>query len=397
MISYDNAISLIEEHTISRKTVKTDIVQSIGSISAEDVFSPLNMPPFNKSAMDGYAVRSEECQELSVSLKCVGIIEAGESFTDEIGHGECVKIMTGAPVPETADSVIKVEDTSNEGDNIRIHVIVKKNAHICFRGEDIKKDQLILKKGTLLHSSHIALLASTGRSTIHTFRKPDVAIINTGGEILSPGEEIRANAIFNSNGPQLAALLKNDTIQFQSPEIVRDEMTEIMNALKKSIESDILLISGGVSMGDYDLIPDALQKFGVKKIFHNVKIKPGKPLFFGTFENKIVFGIPGNPVSNFAAYHLFIKPAILKMMGYDRVRPVFQEGIVTADFMQNPGRKHFFPVKIQKKDNTYLLEPINSHGSADILSLSHADGFMIVEENIAFIKNGTSLKFLTWK
>jgi len=179
--------------------------------------------------------------------------------------------------------------------------------------------------------------------------------------------------------------------------IARDDANELARMMKQGLKSDILLISGGVSMGDYDLVPHVLKKLGVRKIFHKVNIKPGKPLFFGKYKGTIIFGIPGNPVSNFLTYLLFIRPALRKMMGYEEAAPLFREGIVDRGFRSKAGRRHFVLVTIHREKGSYHLKPVTSHGSADILALSAADGFMVLNEDAGAIRNGSKAQFITWK
>jgi molybdopterin molybdotransferase len=195
----------------------------------------------------------------------------------------------------------------------------------------------------------------------------------------------------------LNSLLKLDGIEPQTLGIVKDDAARLKQAAIRGLKADIFLVSGGVSMGDYDFVPEVLTSLGVKKIFHKVNIKPGKPLFFGIENRTLVFGIPGNPVSNFLSYLAFIKPAIQKMMGYKEYNCGFKEGIVEEEFYTKPGRRYFALVKISKKQNHYYLSPITSRSSADTLSLSKADGFMVVDENSGLIKKNSRIKFLTWK
>jgi molybdopterin molybdotransferase len=372
--------------------------ESMGRILQEDIHSKIEMPPFDKSAVDGYAVNASDVKKVPARLRWAGLIQAGESFGRRLARGECVKIMTGAPIPEGADSVIMVEDSRQQGECAELFKPSKKGENVCFKGEDLKKGQNVLKKGIKVFSSHVAILATVGRPVVRVAGKPRVAVLNTGGEIVPLGKKLGRNKIYNSNGPMLSALLKADGIEPRFLGIAKDNVRDLKKEIRKGLSADILLISGGVSMGDYDLIPDVLRKLGVKKIFHKVNIKPGKPLFFGRRQKgALVFGIPGNPVSNFLAYLIFVRPALNKMMGCRSCKPAFKEGIIETGFYSRAGRKHFVLVKVSKRGNRYYLTPVTSHGSADVLALSKADGFMAVGQHTGVIKKGSKAGFITWK
>jgi molybdopterin molybdotransferase len=396
MISFEQALNIIIKNTKKLSSIKIPVEESTGYILAEDIYSKIAMPPFNKSAMDGYAVIADDIKKVPLRLKCVGLIQAGEDFKSKIKSGECVKIMTGAALPKGTDSVVMVEDTSAYDEDVEIRKPVKKWQNVCFKAEDIQRGSKVFKKNEIISTSSVALLASVGRSFVKVTKKPKVAILNTGGEIVQLGEKLARGQIYNSNGPQLSALLKSDGIEPCLLGIAKDEPKELKRAIEKGLLNDIFLISGGVSMGDYDLVPDILKHLGVKEIFHKVNIKPGRPLFFGRKGKTLIFGIPGNPVSNFLAYHVFVRSAIYKMSGYKHYRPVFREGILDKEFCQKRGRKHFILAKISEKDGGWHVSPIGSHGSADILALSRADAFMVADKDVSCIKTKSKVEFIAW-
>ncbi|UCD15218.1 MAG: molybdopterin molybdotransferase MoeA, partial [Candidatus Omnitrophota bacterium] len=375
MISFEQALTKILQNTQVLPAERIAVEESVGSVLAQDIYSAVEMPPFNKSAVDGYALKCPDSVETAVKLKCIGSIKAGSTSKIQVKKGQCVKIMTGAPIPKGADSVVMVEYSAQSNNYVKILRSVKKGQNICLKGEDVKLRQKVMAKGTKVSTSDIALLATVGRRFIKAVRKPTVAFLNTGDEVVPVGRKLPKNKIYNSNGPQLQALLKSEGLPYKSLGIIKDEPQKLSKAVEKGLSYDVLLISGGVSMGDYDLIPQILEKRGVKKVFHNVKIKPGKPLFFGKHKKTLIFGVPGNPVSNFTTYLLFIRPALYKMTGYKNYMPQFLEGTIEEDFTHKRGRTHFVPVKVLKKEAQYTLMPLNSHGSADIVALSKADAF----------------------
>ena len=338
----------------------------------------------NARALPPETVRLEES---------VGRALAGDVFGGKVPAGACVKIMTGAPVPPGADAVVMVEETSEKDGLVRFSSGIKKGANIARRAEDIKKGQLILKRGTVIKISHIAALAAAGRGAVRCGALPTVSLVNTGGEIIPPGRPLGKNQIYNSNGPMLAAMLKTDGIN-AAPVIVRDDAKLLKAALAKALKADITLISGGVSMGDYDLVPGLLKALGVKKIFHTVRVRPGKPMFFGVKGRKLVFGIPGNPVANFLAYLAYIRPAIRRMAGRPDFAPAFLDGTCAAAFNPRTARRALVLSTVSAKAG-FSLAGVSNNGSADILALAEAGGFTLVPEGGA-IKKGEKAKFLAW-
>lgn len=396
MIGFNRALAEVLKHAKVLPAVKIPVEESVGRILAEDIYSSINMPPFDKSAVDGYALNHLDTVP-PVKLKCIYTLPAGCNFRGQIRRGECVKIMTGAPIPQGATAVVMTENTQSSNNYVKIFGAVRKGRNICRKGEDITAGQKIKSKKTKVFVSDIALFAGIGRRFIKAVPAPTAAFLNSGDEIVSGGRKLPKNKIYNSNGPQLAAWLDADGITDTSLGIIKDNLKCLAAAVRKGLNHNILLISGAVSMGDYDFIPAALEKAGVRKIFHNVKIKPGKPLFFGKHRNTLVFGIPGNPVANFTTYLLFIQPALRKMMGYQNYMPQFKEGILEKDFTHNPGRRHFVPVKLSNKEKGYSVLPVNSSGSADIVSLSNADGFMMIDADKTQVKKNGRVKFISWK
>lgn len=397
MISYEQAIECILKNTRVLADQQALLTDSLGRILKEDIIANIEMPPFNKSAMDGYALKSADIKKIPAKLRCIGLIQAGDSFKKRVSRGECVKIMTGAPIPSGADSVAMVEFTKALGKGVTILKTARKWENIFFKGEDFKRGRVVLRKGVKISPSHIAVIAAVGEKNVKVSPKPKVALLNTGGEIVPLGIKLGKNKIYNSNGPILEALLRSDHIQPIALGVARDNIKELARAIKEGFKADALLVSGGVSMGDYDLVPDVLNGLGARKIFHKVNIKPGKPLFLGVKGKTVVFGIPGNPVSVFLAYLIFVRPAIRKMAGLADYRTEFKEGVIDKEFRAKAGRRNFVLTKILKKSGIYHLTPIAGRSSADTLSLARADGFMVMEQNAGIIKRNSAVKFFTWK
>jgi len=392
MISLEQAIETVLKHARPLPPVPTPVENSVGRALLEDVLSGTDMPPFDKSAVDGYAVRAAEVKP-GGDLVCAGTLQAGENFKGRLGRGQCLKIMTGAPVPAGADAVVMVEDTSERNALVEFKKGIERGGNIARRGEDVKKGHKILPRGAVISIEHIAALAAAGRSRVKTGALPRVSLVNTGGEIIPPGRKLGGNRIYNSNGPMLAALLKTDGIS-AAPVIVRDDAAALRAALARALKADMVLISGGVSMGDYDLVPGVLKSLGVKKIFHKVRVRPGKPMFFGVKGRKLVFGIPGNPVANFMAYLAYIRPAIRRMASRPDCAPKFRDGACAADFAPRTPRRALVLSKVCARQK-YALYGIANNGSADILALAEANCFTMIKENGA-VKKGGKAKFLRW-
>ncbi len=393
MITFEEAMAAVFKHAKPLPAVRTRIEESVGRVLLEEIRSGLDMPPFNKAAVDGYAVRSADLAK-GRELRCTGVVQAGDKSGKAVRTGECVKVMTGAPVPAGADAMVMVECASEEDGLVKFEEGIMKGANIARRGEDIKKGQRILPRGTLISISHIAVLAAVGRARVKTGALPKVSLVNTGGEIVPPGAKRGKTSIYNSNGPMLSAMLRRDGV-ITEPFIVRDDAKKMRAALSEALKADIVLISGGVSMGDYDLVPGVLKELGIIKVFHNVRIRPGKPMFFGVKGRKLVLGIPGNPVANFMAYLAYIRPAILKMSGRRDYAPEFGTGVCAGKFDPRTPRRAMVLSTVAGRTE-YALGAVSNNGSADILALARANGFTMVKEGGSLGKGEKGL-FLKWE
>lgn len=309
--------------------------------------------------------------------------------------GECSAIMTGAPLPEGADTVIMVEHTEKlSGSHIAVNKSGGKSEHIRFKGEVLRKHSSILSRGTMVYNRHIPVLAAAGKAVISVFALPRVTIISTGDELVEPHLTPKPGQIRNTNAPMLTAYLNAMNIIPHYAGIARDTEEELMRKISLGLQSNVLIVSGGVSAGDYDLAPSILRKLGVKQLFHKVNIQPGKPLFFEKRADTLVFGVPGNPVSSMIIFLVFIRPALLKMMGANDVSGTILSGRLTKSFRKKQGRKTLFPVKISFADLSYAVSPLGYLGSADIRAFAQADGAMILDGNRSEWKCGDMVEFM---
>jgi len=354
--------------------------ESINRILARDILADSDMPPFNRSAMDGYAIRKED---LHKPLKIIDEIAAGTVANKKINKKECAKIMTGAPIPEGADFVVMIEDTSlNENSEVIISGL-KESSNIRYRGEDLRKGDVILKRGALVKKQHIGLMASVGEVNPQVYLKPKINILSTGSELVEPDMVPLGAEIRNSNGVQILSQLKSIGLEGNFLGIARDDPDYIREMIDQSLHScNVLLITGGVSMGDYDFVPEVLTELGFEITLHKIKVRPGKPLLFAKRKGQFVFGIPGNPVSAFVQMEVVIKPFLYKLMGSDNVTTVYKM-VLGEDFKRKKSQlKLFVPVKIIEGE-VFLVE---YHGSGHLASYAEADGIMEVNEEIESIK-----------
>ncbi|MCK4789271.1 MAG: molybdopterin molybdotransferase MoeA [Desulfobacteraceae bacterium] len=363
---------------------KVGMIGSLNRVLAEEVVSDVHMPPFNKSAMDGFACSREDLRK---ELEIIETVAAGELPQRSVGPGQCTRIMTGARVPEGADCVIKVEETETRPNGKIVFMAEKSKHNIAFEGEDVKIGDVVIEKGTRIRPQHIAIMASVGQTNPLVSKKPVVGIISTGNEIVEPDTRPGPSQIRNSNGYQLLAQVLR---QGSAPEylgIARDDEETTFQILKKALHKfDVILLSGGVSMGDFDFIPKVFKRLKLDLKFKTIAMQPGKPTVLAISEdNKIVFGLPGNPVSSYNTFELFVRPLLNKMMGenlpYRRSR--FRMG--TGYTRKRAARISWIPVKISEDG---LVFPLEYHGSAHISSLTEADAFAAVPIGVLALKKG---------
>lgn len=391
MIKLEKALNIVMNSAITLEEESVPLQEACGRVLYSDVSSDIDMPPFNKSAMDGYACRSEDIDR---PLKVIETIPAGYTPQKTVGDGECSKIMTGGIVPEGADCVVMVEHTEIKDDLV---IVNKKssNRNICYKAEDIHKGDGVLQKGTLLTPAEIAVLSSVGCDPVPVSRKPVLGIIATGSELVEPSQKPQSAQIRNSNGYQLYSQVKQAGCKPVYLGIIGDSPEAIGSAIDQNISNvDILLLSGGVSMGEFDYVPGVLQEKGFKLLFQKVAIKPGKPTVFGKIDNKFVFGMPGNPVSTFILFEMLVKPFCYKLMGAD-----YSHTKVTAKLAETIKRKKserlsFIPVVV---NNNGEINLIKYHGSAHIHALTKANGILSIPVGVNEIKAGENVQALLIK
>ena len=348
MLEVDAALELILKNThILPAEPARHAHELLGHILADDVASDIDSPPFDKSIMDGYAVRSADAAS-GKTLTVIEEVAAGRVPTRVVGPGEATRVMTGAPIPDGADAVIPHEETDLAGNTVRLRDTVPRGKHILTRGREMKAGEVVVPAGTLVTPATIGLLASVGRTAIRVIRTPRLAIISTGDELVEPAERPGPSQIRNSNGPMLVALAMQarcgSSISRHRPRRPGDPCRPCS---RRARFVDIVVLSGGVSAGKFDFVPDVLRELGVQAHFHKVRMKPGKPLLFGTRGNTLVFGLPGNPVSSFVGFELFVRPALRKMGGHAIPGPTFVPMPLAAELKTRNDRPTYLPGRLE--------------------------------------------------
>ena len=375
MIKFEEALDVVLKSVqFTLKSERINFIDSLGRILAEDVSSDINMPPFDKSAMDGFACRKEDIKN---ELDIIEVLKAGKIPTKKIGKNQCAKIMTGAIVPEGADCVIMVEHIKITGDNKIQYLKDNTNNNICYFAEDIKKGALVLKKGIGIKPQHIAVMATVGYTQALVYKKPRVGIISTGDELVEPAKIPGKSQIRNSNGYQLITQVSRAGAIPNYIGIAEDSEEVTFAIISKAMkENDIVLLTGGVSMGDFDFVPEIMIKTGVDIKFRSIAVQPGKPTIFGTFKTKsFIFGLPGNPVSSYTQFELLVKPLILKLMGCEELHSILRLPMGAVYRRKKSERKSFIPVNISDGK----VYPVEYHGSAHIHSYVGANGITSID------------------
>jgi molybdopterin molybdotransferase len=410
MISVEEALERILSYVNVLEPEEKPILEALGQALAEDVIAPFNIPPLDNSAMDGYAVQAASTVGASpsapVELRVVGELAAGYVFEGEVAPGTAVRIMTGAPVPRGADTVVPFEETEEADhetptavrrldERVRILREARPGSNIRRAGEDIREGQRVLARGVVLRPAEIGLLASVGRATARVIRRPVVAVLSTGDELVEMGRPLLPGRIYDSNAYSLATLIERYGGIPKVLGIARDKVEALVDKIHQGLDADMLITSAGVSRGDYDMVKDVLAREG-KIDFWTAAMKPGKPLAFGFFRSgrrRIPhIGLPGNPVSSMVSFELFARPAILKMMGKTRwqkptIRAIARERIVNRD---DP-RRYFARCVVTEEGGRYYASLTGPQGSGILSSMAAANALTVIPEDVDVVEPGEEI------
>jgi molybdopterin molybdotransferase len=382
MINVKEAKQLIEENCNVLKVETLNLLEANGSILAEPIYAIMDTPPFHQSAMDGYAFSFENWDKKS-NLRVIGEIQTGNYSDKIVQSNEAVRIYTGAPIPHGTDTVVMQEKISRDGNTIQIlDALLVKGANVRPQGSQTKKGELALQERQLLSPVAISFLAGIGINKVNVFSKPTVSIIVTGKELAKAEDTITEGKIFESNSIGLIAALQQLGINPVSVEVVDDVETEIEQAISNQLSSDILILTGGVSVGDYDLVPASLEKCGVQKIFHKIKQKPGKPFYFGRHNQTLVFALPGNPAAVMSCFYEYVTQAISSFTQKEYFKKMAFP--LAEDFNKKAGLTYFLKGKMGEKAVTIL----NNQESYKLNSFAVADCLIEFDEEKEIFKKG---------
>jgi len=366
--------------------------RALGRVLAEDVISEVDVPPFDRSAVDGYVVRAADtfgASELKpVNLRIIGSMDIGVTSKLHVRKGEAIKIMTGASLPKGSDAVVMVEHTRAKGKNIAVSAPVTPGKNVSEKGEDVKAGEVVLGRGCLLRPQDVGMLASMGKTLVRVSRMPEVAILATGSELRKPGERLGRAEVTDINSYSLAAAAERFGGLSHRLGIVPDESEQLKRALRKAISYDVVLASGGSSVGEHDIMPDVIAELG-ELMFHGVAIRPGGPTAFGIIKSKPIFALPGFPVSSLIAFDMLVGPALRQMQGLpaDRGYPKVRARLARK-VSSTLGRADIVRVRIKSKEEGLVADPIRVTGSSVLSSMTKADGFVIVPEDVEGFDEG---------
>jgi molybdopterin molybdotransferase len=394
MISIEEANDIVLGATSPLPVTEIPLDEAGGYVLAEPVNADADAPNFDRSMMDGYAFSTSSVSEAD-EIEFITIIAAGESFSETVPSGKAVKIMTGAPVPDGCDAVVPVEKTTQLSDNsFQLNSGVKSGDNIALQGEEMKKGQEVLTGGKLIDPPVAAVLAMTGNAKVKVHRRPRVGILVTGTELVGPDETPGPGKIRESNSYGLVTQCKTWGAVPHRLGQAGDDPDQLRSAIKNGLDFDVLCITGGVSMGDYDYVPGLLKELGVNVLFHKVAQKPAKPILFGKHDSTLVFGLPGNPVASFVGFELYAGPAVRRLAGEIDFRTQWYEGLSSGEFKIKTDRTNLKPVRIERSGNGLLVHPVPTRGSADICSVAGTNAFARFEEGRYTVPSGRPVRFM---
>ncbi len=400
MITPHEALDIVLKHVRPLGPERKPLVEALGCCLAEDVRADRDMPPADRSAMDGYAVRSADLARRPRALRLVGEVAAGSSARPRVRRGTCVRVLTGGNVPPGADTVVMVEHTNRSNGSVNFLARPRKGANIFRKGENAGKGKLLFARGTHLGALQVGVCAAVGKAHVKVRRRPRIALLCTGEELRDAADGVRSHEARNSNGPALCAALDAWGYAGVTHDTAPDDLRMLTSRLKRiAAEHDLILLTGGVSVGKYDFVREATERIGATVRFHGVAMKPGKPLLYATLSgNRHVFGLPGNPLSAMTAFHGFALPALRRMSGMAarECRPSLRVRLASK-LTSKGGRERNTLARLSWTGDGPRVVPVKSHSSADLVAGGKANGVIAVPANVLEIAAGALVEFRPWR
>jgi molybdopterin molybdotransferase len=390
MISVEEALKILLSNLPKRKVEQIPFQSALGRVLAENLIATSDIPPFDRSALDGYAVLAADVWNTPVELTVAGESRAGGGMPGSLKSGEAIAIMTGAPVPEGADAVQMIElcRPSSDGRKVTILKSVQAQENIAPRGSEAEAGKIVLESGHRVGPAEIAVMATFGYSLVKAYRKPTVAIFATGDELVEFDQTPRRDQIRNSNAYCLASQLRFMDLEADYLGIVRDDKEELRRNMLSGLERDVLIITGGVSMGEYDLVQEVFRDLDLEILFSKVAIKPGKPTVFARRGDRLIFGLPGNPISALVTFECFVRPVLGRLCGMTKPELPIMKGKLLGDVKQSPGRMAFLPAWAFWEEDGWKVEPLLWKSSADIIGFTRANATFIFPKNRDSLSRG---------
>jgi molybdopterin molybdotransferase len=390
LLSVDEARRLILERVTALPSEAVPLAEAAGRVLAEAARATVDLPPFPSSAMDGFALRAADAPG---RLPVVARIAAGHPAPRPLAPGEAMAIATGGVVPEGADAVVPIEVVTDEGEAVEVPS-VESGTHVRPLGGDLARGDVVVEAGTILRPAELAALAAVGIAKVACARRPRAAVVTTGSELRRPGESLAPGQIFESNGVMLAAALASAGAAVEPQVSVADDETEHRDALERGLDANVLVTSGGVSVGPHDLVRRIERELGVEEVFWRVAVKPGKPISFGVRGSALVFGLPGNPVSSLVGFELFVRPALLALQGVRDPGPPFQPGVLGSAVRRNPQRDEFLRARVRSDGDGVVLEPLTGQESHMIARAAAADALVLAPRGEGELAAGSGVRYL---
>lgn len=389
--TFEEARHIILNHVAPLGAERVELLESLGQVLAEDILAPWNLPSFTNSAMDGYAVRAEDCQ-YQRALPITDHVEAGSLAKKALEPGMAIKIMTGAPLPQGSDSVVPLEHAEESAGTVRVVRGVTLGQHVRHAGEDVRQGETVLTAGRLVRPYEINMLASFGKDHVAVARRPRVAIVATGDELVELGTTPLPGQIVNSNAYSLSASIRSLGAVPVMVGIARDNIASHREKLTEGLKADALITSAGVSVGDHDLVRKVLEDLGVKIVFWRVQVKPGKSMAFGMKEGKPVFALPGNPVSTMLTFEEFVAPALLKMMGHGRTVKPLIAAVLQSELKKRKGETRLIRVKLEYSEGKYLAWSAGKQDSGRLKTMLEANAIAVLSGDRELFAAGENIQ-----